>query len=136
MFPRDEMDEILQDLVPIMKKQYPRRVPTNENLYDYFISRVRQNLHVVLCFSPVGEKFRRRGKSCQFNSQQSNSFSSTFKLYNFLVLSLIVRLIGFYVGHEMLSSLLLIIFSPHSILFATKQYIENWSNAWVPYTMV
>ncbi|CAF0837526.1 unnamed protein product [Adineta steineri] len=61
MFARDEMDEICQELIPIMKKQYPRRPPTNENLYDYFLSRVRQNLHVVLCFSPVGEKFRKRG---------------------------------------------------------------------------
>jgi dynein heavy chain len=55
------MDEILQELVLIMKKQYPRRPPTNENLYDYFLTRVRQNLHVVLCFSPVSEKFRKRG---------------------------------------------------------------------------
>ena len=62
MFARDEMDEICQELVPVMKKQYPRRPPTNENLYDYFLSRVRQNLHVVLCFSPVGEKFRKRGE--------------------------------------------------------------------------
>ncbi|CAF3729197.1 unnamed protein product [Adineta steineri] len=61
MFARDEIDEICQELVPIMKKQYPRRPATNENLYDYFLSRVRQNLHVVLCFSPVGEKFRKRG---------------------------------------------------------------------------
>ncbi|CAF0729412.1 unnamed protein product, partial [Didymodactylos carnosus] len=61
MFARDEMDEICQELIPIMKKQYPRRAPTNENLYDYFLTRVRQNLHVVLCFSPVGEKFRKRG---------------------------------------------------------------------------
>ena len=62
MFARDEMDEICQELVPIMKKQYPRRPPTNENLFDYFLSRVRQNLHVALCFSPVGEKFRKRSK--------------------------------------------------------------------------
>ena len=62
MFARDEIDEICQELVPIMRKQYPRRPPSNENLYDYFLSRVRQNLHVVLCFSPVGEKFRKRGK--------------------------------------------------------------------------
>ncbi|CAF0723345.1 unnamed protein product [Didymodactylos carnosus] len=61
MFARDEIDEICQELIPIMKKQYPRRAPTNENLYDYFLTRVRQNLHVVLCFSPVGEKFRKRG---------------------------------------------------------------------------
>ena len=43
-----------------MKKEYPRRPPTNDNLYDYFLSRVRANLHVVLCFSPVGEKFQNR----------------------------------------------------------------------------
>ncbi|XP_064611990.1 dynein axonemal heavy chain 5-like isoform X2 [Liolophura sinensis] len=60
LFARDEMDEITQELVPIMKKEYPRRPPTNENLYDYYLSRVRSNLHVVLCFSPVGEKFRAR----------------------------------------------------------------------------
>uniref|UniRef100_A0A8C4SPC6 Dynein axonemal heavy chain 5 n=1 Tax=Erpetoichthys calabaricus TaxID=27687 RepID=A0A8C4SPC6_ERPCA len=60
LFARDEIDEITSDLIPVMKKEFPRRPPTNENLYDYFMTRVRQNLHVVLCFSPVGEKFRNR----------------------------------------------------------------------------
>ena len=78
LFARDELDEITGELVPVMKKQFPRRPPTQENLYDYFISRARKNLHVVLCFSPVshfhalltvilpamlhqvGEKFRNR----------------------------------------------------------------------------
>ncbi|KAG8442619.1 hypothetical protein GDO86_011415 [Hymenochirus boettgeri] len=60
LFARDEIDEITSALIPVMKKEYPRRPPTNENLYDYFMSRVRQNLHVVLCISPVGEKFRNR----------------------------------------------------------------------------
>ncbi|OAF69480.1 Axonemal beta dynein heavy chain 5, partial [Intoshia linei] len=60
LFARDEMDEILQELIPIMKQEYPKRPPTNENLYDYFLSRSRANLHVVLCFSPVGEKFQMR----------------------------------------------------------------------------
>ena len=54
------MDEICNELIPIMKKEYPRRAPTNENLYEYFLSRTRQNLHLVLCFSPIGEKFRSR----------------------------------------------------------------------------
>ena len=53
LFARDELDEITGELVPIMKKQFPRRPPTQENLYEYFISRARRNLHVVLCFSPV-----------------------------------------------------------------------------------
>ncbi|TKS87316.1 Dynein heavy chain 5, axonemal [Collichthys lucidus] len=60
LFARDELDEITQDLIPVMKRQQPRRPPTSENLYDFFLSRVRSNLHVVLCFSPVGEKFRTR----------------------------------------------------------------------------
>ena len=53
LFARDEIDEITQDLISVMKAEYPRRPPTNENLYDYFITRVKNNLHVVLCFSPV-----------------------------------------------------------------------------------
>ena len=48
LFARDEMDEIQGELIPIMKKEFPRRPPTNENLYEYFLSRTRQNLHVVL----------------------------------------------------------------------------------------
>jgi dynein heavy chain len=60
LFARDELDEINNELIPVMKKQYPKQPPTPENLYDYFLSRVRGNLHVVLCFSPVGEKFRNR----------------------------------------------------------------------------
>ena len=53
LFARDELDEILGGLIPVMKRQYPRRPPTQENLYDYFITRACRNLHVVLCFSPV-----------------------------------------------------------------------------------
>ncbi|EGV96920.1 Dynein heavy chain 5, axonemal [Cricetulus griseus] len=60
LFARDEVDEINGDLTPIMKREHPKRPPTNDNLYEFFMSRVRGNLHIVLCFSPVGEKFRNR----------------------------------------------------------------------------
>lgn len=53
LFARDELDEITGELVSVMKKQFPKRPPTQENLYNFFISRSRKNLHVVLCFSPV-----------------------------------------------------------------------------------
>lgn len=53
LFARDEMDEICQELIAVMKREFPRRPPTNENLNDFYLSRVRKNLHVVLCFSPV-----------------------------------------------------------------------------------
>nr|AAK60623.1 axonemal dynein heavy chain 8 long form [Mus musculus] len=60
LFARDEMDEITQGLISVMKRELPRHPPTFDNLYEYFITRSRKNLHVVLCFSPVGEKFRAR----------------------------------------------------------------------------
>ncbi|XP_066532241.1 dynein axonemal heavy chain 8-like isoform X2 [Hoplias malabaricus] len=60
LFTRDELDEITQNLISVMKKELPRVPPTFDNLYDFFISRAKKNLHVVLCFSPVGEKFRTR----------------------------------------------------------------------------
>ncbi|XP_074720939.1 dynein axonemal heavy chain 8 [Strix uralensis] len=60
LFARDELDEITQALIPVMKKEMPRCSPTFDNLYEYFLTRAKKNLHVVLCFSPVGEKFRAR----------------------------------------------------------------------------
>lgn len=60
LFTREENDEMMNELIGIMKKEFPRLPPTNENLYNYYMSRVNKNLHIVLCFSPVGEKFRAR----------------------------------------------------------------------------
>ncbi|XP_014253708.1 dynein heavy chain 8, axonemal isoform X2 [Cimex lectularius] len=60
LFAKDELDEITSDLVPAFKKKYPRKAATNDNLYDFFISQSRRNLHICLCFSPVSEKFRSR----------------------------------------------------------------------------
>ena len=31
-------------------------------IYEYFLNRLRDNLHIVLCFSPVGTKFRDRAR--------------------------------------------------------------------------
>ena len=60
LFAKDELDEIQTNLIPVMKKILPKQPPTVDNLYDFFITRARANLHVVLCFSPIGEKFRSR----------------------------------------------------------------------------
>ncbi|XP_039952580.1 dynein heavy chain 8, axonemal [Bactrocera tryoni] len=60
LFAKDEMDEIYSEIIPIMKKIAPKRIPTQDNLYDFFLSRARYNLHIALCFSPIGEKFRAR----------------------------------------------------------------------------
>uniref|UniRef100_A0A5K3EIA0 AAA domain-containing protein n=1 Tax=Mesocestoides corti TaxID=53468 RepID=A0A5K3EIA0_MESCO len=58
LFSRDDIDDILGSLIPIMKREFPRRPPDNEVLYEYFLQRIRKNLHICLCFSPIGERFR------------------------------------------------------------------------------
>lgn len=52
----DPIDEIYNEIIPIMKKKQPRRPPTQDNLYDFFLSTARANLHVALCFSPVSSR--------------------------------------------------------------------------------
>ncbi|KAJ3342801.1 Dynein heavy chain 5, axonemal [Gonapodya sp. JEL0774] len=60
LFPKDEIIGIATDLRLPMKKARPQVLDTLENLWQFFIDRVKSNLHVVLCFSPVGDKFRNR----------------------------------------------------------------------------
>ncbi|KAI8811565.1 dynein heavy chain and region D6 of dynein motor-domain-containing protein [Cladochytrium replicatum] len=60
LFPKDEIISISSDLRNAMKKARPLVPDTMENLWAFFIDRVKANLHVVLCFSPVGDKFRNR----------------------------------------------------------------------------
>ncbi|KAJ3166591.1 Dynein heavy chain 5, axonemal [Geranomyces variabilis] len=60
LFPKDEVIGITGDLRVPMKKARPAVPDTQENLWQFFIDRVKANLHVVLCFSPVGDKFRNR----------------------------------------------------------------------------
>lgn len=60
LFAKDEIDELISELEPAMKKIAPKIVRTRDNCYDFFITRARSNLHIVLCFSPIGEKFRNR----------------------------------------------------------------------------
>eukprot|EP00741_Cyanophora_paradoxa_P000409 tig00000404_g400.t1 len=58
LFAQDEMDKIINDVRPHCKKL---DIPdTRDNVRNLFVSRVRDNLHIVLCMSPVGEAFRTR----------------------------------------------------------------------------
>lgn len=38
-------------------KECPHLEETMTNMYNFFLDRVRANLHVVLCFSPLSKKF-------------------------------------------------------------------------------
>ncbi|CAM9397550.1 unnamed protein product, partial [Discosporangium mesarthrocarpum] len=58
LFAKDEFDQIFQSIRVAAKSA---GVPdARDSLMEFFVERVRSNLHVVLCFSPVGDVFRSR----------------------------------------------------------------------------
>ncbi|RYH32012.1 hypothetical protein EON65_01475, partial [archaeon] len=58
LFTKEEFDSIFASLRNIAKSE---GVPDNrDSMMDFFIGKVRTNLHMILCFSPVGEGFRNR----------------------------------------------------------------------------
>ena len=60
LFPKEDIDNILGSISNDAKSA---GIPdTPEARINYFISRVRTNLHVVLAFSPVGDTFRIRAR--------------------------------------------------------------------------
>jgi dynein heavy chain, axonemal len=59
LFEAEEYEKlILSARVPCIEANYKDQ--SRDGIYEFFISRVRTNLHVVLCMSPVGDAFRKR----------------------------------------------------------------------------
>ena len=52
LFAKDEYLAIIGELQPIFAKEKPGEPETQPNIWEFFLARVRDNLHVVLCFSP------------------------------------------------------------------------------------
>ena len=63
LIPKDEREIWLGDLKAIYMKMFKgQKEPTSQQVYEFFVNRLRDNLHVVLCFSPEGTKFRERAR--------------------------------------------------------------------------
>ena len=66
LFPPDEKETTSNEIRPIMKKDPKLKGVQDADrpdfIWRYFINRVRERLHFVLCFSPVGDKFRTRAR--------------------------------------------------------------------------
>ena len=62
LFARDEVDGILGEVARPYGDLHRGHEPTQDDLWAFFLKRVRANLHLVLCFSPVGAKFRERAQ--------------------------------------------------------------------------
>ena len=58
LYKSEDFTEVQNELSPIMKKEGLDETP--DKAFKFFIDRVRSNLHIVLCMSPVGEAFRNR----------------------------------------------------------------------------
>ena len=58
LYPKEELTTVLDAVRLDAKKAGAGE--TADQLYTFLIERVRKNLHVVLCLSPVGESFRER----------------------------------------------------------------------------
>jgi dynein heavy chain len=56
----EDFEEIMND-IRNMKKDVPKiNTDTRENIMKFFVQNTRDNLHIVLTFSPAGEKLRTR----------------------------------------------------------------------------
>ena len=64
LIPKDERDVIALETKNVYMKEAGSKGedPTPLELWIYFINRVRDCLHMVLAFSPVGQKFRERAR--------------------------------------------------------------------------
>ena len=54
----EEIDRILNGMRPIVVELGIS--PTRENLFSQYVQRVKLNLHIIICMSPMGEAFRNR----------------------------------------------------------------------------
>merc|ERR1711892_1632521 len=63
LFPADEKMEILEKVSAVARNLGKKIDPNPLALYGYFIERVKENLHVVLAFSPIGDALRNRLRS-------------------------------------------------------------------------
>ena len=57
LYGKDDKVQVLDELRPVAKKE---GILDNDGIWNFFIDRVRSNLHVVLTMSPVGDGFRNR----------------------------------------------------------------------------
>lgn len=58
LFASDELEKLLTDMRPVL--EFEGVAPSRAECHSVFVHRVRDNLHVVLCMSPVGDALRVR----------------------------------------------------------------------------
>lgn len=60
LFPPDEKADVCEIVRPIAKAENKCPDGTPAQLFTFFVEKCKKNLHVVMCFSPIGEGLRNR----------------------------------------------------------------------------
>ncbi|ESO89088.1 hypothetical protein LOTGIDRAFT_210054 [Lottia gigantea] len=60
IFAADEKAEIIEKMQNVARNEAKKIDATPLAMYNFFIERVKQNLHIVLAMSPIGDAFRNR----------------------------------------------------------------------------
>jgi len=60
LFASEDKDGIVNNIRAAVKSA--GIIDNKDNCWNYYIQRVKKNLHMCLCFSPVGESFRSRSR--------------------------------------------------------------------------
>ena len=60
IFPIDEKVVVQDSVRKIAKEENRCPEGTPAQLFSYFVERCKKNLHIVMCFSPIGDSFRNR----------------------------------------------------------------------------
>ncbi|XP_030740234.2 dynein axonemal heavy chain 3 [Echinops telfairi] len=60
IFPADEKADIVEKMQTAVRTEGERMEISPLSMYNFFIERVKKNLHIVLAMSPIGDAFRNR----------------------------------------------------------------------------
>ena len=60
LFAAEDKDGIVNNIRPAVKGE--GLIDSKDNCWNFFLARVKKNLHMALCFSPVGDAFRQRSR--------------------------------------------------------------------------
>jgi dynein heavy chain, axonemal len=62
LFAKDELAARIAEIAPHFRTERPTLAESQDNVRQFFIDTVRNNLHIVLCMSPVNPKFPERAR--------------------------------------------------------------------------
>jgi dynein heavy chain len=60
IFPSDEKAEVIDSVRGAAKAENRCPEGTHQQFFSYFVERCKKALHIVMCFSPIGDSFRNR----------------------------------------------------------------------------